>query len=114
MKATIFKDDQFETVGLIVKSGNAALVTWGLTCEQMYYTKTIDAEKYADKVLELIKLQTLSNYYHWDFVREVCEIAADPRNLAKRKNKKDASVFIEHDKYKELDEKIERIVKAIK
>lgn len=116
MKATIYKNDNFETVGLKVEHADVTLFSWGATCEQYYYTKTINADPYTAEVLDLIKLERMRQYYEWDFSKEVCETNMDARNMAKRKSKKDLATFIEIDKesVKELETRIEHLIEKIK
>lgn len=114
MKATIFKNDNFETVGLKVEHADVTLFSWGATCEQ-YYTKTINADPYTAEVLDLIKLERMRKYYEWDFSKEVCETNMDARNMEKRKSKKDLSTFIEIDKERvqELEQAIQNKIRQI-
>ena len=116
MKATIYKNDNFETVGLKVMHADVTIFVWGVICEQYYYTKTINADPYTAEVLDLIKLERMRQYYEWDFSKEVCETNMDPRNMAKRKSRKDLATFIEIDKesVKELETRIEHIIEKIK
>ena len=115
MKATIYKNDNFETVGLKVEHADVTIFVWGVICEQYYYTKTINADPYTAEVLDLIKLERMRQYYEWDFSKEVCETNMDARNMAKRKSKKDLSTFIEIDKemVQELEQAIQNKIRQI-
>lgn len=115
MKATIYKNDNFETVGIKVMHADVTIFVWGVICEQYYYTKTINADQYTAEVLDLIKLERMRQYYEWDFSKEVCETNMDARNMAKRKNKKDLATFIEIDKerVKELEQAIKNKIRQI-
>ena len=115
MKATIYKDDNFKTVGLKVEHADVTLFSWGATYEQYYYTKTINVDPYTAEVLDLIKLERMRKYYEWDFSKEVCETNMDARNMEKRKSKKDMSTFIEIDKERvqELEQAIQNKIRKI-
>ena len=115
MKATIYKDDNFKTVGLKVVNADVTLYTWGATCDQFYYTKTINADPYTAEVLDLIKYERMLQYYEWDFSKEVCETNMAERNMAKRKDKKDLATFITIDteRLQELEKAIARTIEKI-
>lgn len=116
MKATIYKNDEFKTVGLYVENAGVKVFSWGATCAQLYYSKTIDADCYTVEILDLVKFETLRSYFEWDFVKEVCEINTDPRNMAKRKDETDNGTFIymDKDKLNELEKAIARLIEKIK
>ena len=115
MEATIYKDDNFKTVGLKVVNADVTLYSWGATCEHFYYTKTINADPYTAEVLDLIRCERMRQYYEWDFSKEVCETNIEERNLEKRKSKKDRATFITIDKERlqELEEAIARTIEKI-
>ena len=114
MKATIFKNDEFQTVGIKVVNADVTIFAWGITSGELYYSKTIDANKYTYEIMKLVQYNTLYRYYDFDFVREVCEINADPRNMEKRKDKKDTGTFIENTKADWYKKQIEQIIDRIK
>ena len=115
MEATIYKNDNFETVGFKVVNANTTLFSWGATCDQYYYTKTINADPYTAEVLDLIKCERMRQYYEWDFSKEVCRVNNDPRNMAKRKDKKDTATFIEihTEQIQELERRISNLISRI-
>lgn len=114
MEATIYKNDNFETVGFKVVNANVTLFSWGTTAEQFYYTKTVGADKYTAEVLELIKCERMRQYYEWDFYKEVCQVNIDPRNMAKRKDKNDTTTVIDNtERIKELVLRISNLISEI-
>lgn len=69
MKATIVKNDNFETIGFEVRTENTnndVIFSWGISPSPMYYVKSVINEELEFIVSELIKLQskhyTLQNF----------------------------------------------------
>jgi hypothetical protein len=114
MKATIFKNDEFQTVGIKVVNANVTIFSWGITYGASFYSKTIEADGYTYEIMKLVQYNTLYYYYEFDFVREVCEINTDPRNMEKRNDKKDTGTFIDNKKADWYKQQIEQIIERIK
>lgn len=69
MKATIVKNDNFETIGFEVRTENTSndvIFAWGISPSPMYYVKSVINEELEFIVFELVKLQskhdTLQNF----------------------------------------------------
>ena len=69
MKATIVKNDNFETIGFEVRTENTSndvIFAWGISPSPMYYVKSVIIEELVFIVFELVKLQskhdTLQNF----------------------------------------------------
>lgn len=69
MKATIVKNDNFETIGFEVRAENTdndVIFAWGISPSPMYYVKSVINSELEFIVSELIKLQskryTLKNF----------------------------------------------------
>lgn len=116
MNATIFKNDEFKTVGLKVTAGDHTMFTWGCTFEGGYYTKTINADKYTDRIVELIQLKRMHRYFDGiEFTEDVFDIWRDERNQAKLKEGESKNgVFFPNNKEEEIKAQIERIIETIK
>ena len=115
MKATIYKNDEFKTVGLEVVNADVTLFAWGCTAKNFYYSKTVDADRYTAEVLELIRGEQMRRYYDHHFVKDVLDTNMDERNMAKRKDAKDTATFITIDKERlaDLDAHIKQLIDKI-
>ena len=58
MKATIVKNDKFETIGVeILGNNNEIVFTWGIApVVSMYFIKEIDTQKFENQIIELVRL----------------------------------------------------------
>lgn len=69
MKATIAKDNNFNTIGLEVTNndGNNTLFSWGVSpMVEFHFVKEIDTKKYETEILQLVQyreqLRNLNNF----------------------------------------------------
>lgn len=63
MKATIYKNDDFETVGIRITHADVNLFKWGTTWDDGYFTKTINADKYTREIMEIFELNAKVELY---------------------------------------------------
>ncbi|MBQ0034907.1 MAG: hypothetical protein KBS77_06405 [Bacteroidales bacterium] len=103
MNATIFKDDEFKTAGIKVVLNDVTIFQWGANWEDGYYTKTINADKYTEKIMELIELKRIYEYY--SPLHGFCSDVFDLLRAEGNKEKFDESKLKDGIRFGEFDQK---------
>ena len=105
MKATIVKNDKFETVGFEVKNENNTVFSWGISPNGMYFVKDVSFSTWANDIFELVslnaKLAEQNNFTRKAFDHVICKNLNEIR-LKSNKDEIDAT-----------EKKIESIISKI-
>lgn len=56
MKATIVKNNEFETIGFEVMQGQSLLYSWGIAPQPTNFTKEVSVKDWSREIFQLIKL----------------------------------------------------------
>lgn len=111
MKTTIVKNDNFETIGLEVRSAQKLLFSWGVSpSSPIYWVKEIDANKYIQDIFELVRIEVK--------IREAKQFVGDFFEVAKINEllKDNQPVRFEENKARieRLENKMLSIIQSIK
>lgn len=83
MKATIVKNDKFETVGFEVKNENNTVFSWGISPNGMYFVKDVSFSTWANDIFELVSLNAVlreqSNFISKAFDHVISKNVSDVR-----------------------------------
>lgn len=80
MEATIIKNDEFKTIGLVVKHAKVEIFSWGITCPDFYFSKTINADEHMADIMRLVHLQQECRYREHEFHADWFGVATDEKN----------------------------------
>ena len=110
MKATIVKNNNFETIGFEVKHSGRTLFSWGIATElKSNFQKEIDVNDWMTSIFELIRIEVQISEEH-RFVSRWFEIATKQGFV---KQNQGVNFDISEARLVELTQKMENIIKNI-
>lgn len=110
MKATIVKNDKFETIGFEVLSGTERVYNWGISPSPMSWTKEVSATENAVKIFKLVDLRARIS----ELDRFWSKFVETARTIKGLEDGGYSVNFGENDKEKaQLEEQVKRIIESI-
>lgn len=114
MKATIVKNDDFETVGFEVTVNGKRVFGWGISPQNpIYWTKPVCVENWYTEIFALVALQAKRNE-QCDFVSDFFETAQSNPEIKKILENSGVNMTKHDEKCKRTEEKMLNIIKKIK
>lgn len=112
MKISIAKDNNFETIGILVTSNDARLFYWGVEPNSAFnFAKDVQTSQWTTEIFELVRLSTVIRERS-HFVQDWFEVATKAKTVTIEEGK-GVDFAMYRDETNELTAKMEKIIKNI-